>query len=86
MTTIINKPTDRQAQILAVTFQLQICVESLAMAIKWLANDIRTSGLEREMVTVIALADETRADLHQLQTIIWTEFGIDEPAATPAND
>ena len=55
MTVAINAITDRHAQILAVTFQLQICVESLAMAIKWLANDIRSNDLEREMQTVVAL-------------------------------
>lgn len=87
MTTLIHKPTDRQAAILAITFQLQIAVESVAVAIAWLSNDVRTSGLEREMVTVKALADEAKEDLNELQGMIWTEFGVgDGIPATPAND
>jgi hypothetical protein len=87
MTTIINKPTDRQAAILAICFQLQIAVESVAVAIAWLANDVRTGGLEREMVTVKALADEAKDDLNELQKMVWIEFGVNaEPPATPAND
>jgi len=86
MTTTINAITDRQAQILAVTFQLQIAVDSLAMAISWLSNDVRTNNLEREMVTVKALADEAKEDLDQLQKIIWEEFAVGEIPGEPAND
>lgn len=87
MTAIINKPTDRQAAILAICFQLQIAVESVAVAIAWLANDVRTSGLGREMTTVKALAYEAKEDLNELQGMIWTEFGVgDGLPTTPAND
>jgi hypothetical protein len=83
---IIPSLTERQTQILAQCFQLAISSDCLAMAVETLANDARTAGLEKQFSITVRLAREAAEHAAELQTLLWTEYRLEDPMPPVAND